>query len=221
MTTVEGMAPFDNTITDVSGLRDHYREPSDLVRNKATDHLDDGCRSFIARSTFVLIGTSSAAGAGDVSPKGGHAGFVKVLDPERLVIPDLNGNNRLDSLENIVENGQVGLLFLVPGLGEMLRVNGTACVTVDPEILDGFTEEYRRPTSAIGVTVDEAYIHCAKAIRRGALWNPDEWPEAANRPRVSEMLIEHAGLAGQVTAEEMHAGLEDSYRRDLDADRPA
>ena len=214
------MASFEHTITEVSGLRDHYREPSHLVKNKATDHLDDGCRQFIARSTFVLLGTSSAAGAEDVSPKGGHPGFVKVLDDQRLVIPDLNGNNRLDSLENIVENGQIGLLFLVPGLGEMLRVNGTACVTVDPEILDGFTEEYRRPTSAIGVTVEEAYIHCAKAIRRGVLWNPDEWPEASTRPRVSEIIIEHAGVGEHVTVDEMTAGLEDSYRRDLEADQP-
>lgn len=215
------MASFEHTITEVAGLRDHYREPSHLVKNKATDHLDDGCRSFIARSTFVLIGTSSAAGAEDVSPKGGHPGFVKVLDDERLVIPDLNGNNRLDSLENIVENGQVGLLFLVPGLGEMLRVNGAACVTVDPDVLDGFTDEYRRPTSAIGVTVEEAYIHCAKAIRRGVLWNPDEWPAPDTRPRVSEIIIEHAGVSEHITADEMDAGLEDSYRKDLDADRPS
>lgn len=214
------MSTFEHTITDVAGLRDHYREPSHLVKNKATDHLDDGCRSFIARSTFVLMGTSSAAGAGDVSPKGGDAGFVKVLDDHRLVIPDLNGNNRLDSLENIVENAQIGLLFLVPGLGEMLRVNGRACVTVDLAILDGFTDEYRRPTSAIGVTVDEAYIHCAKAIRRGALWNPDEWPDAHTRPRVSEIIIEHAGVGEHITAAEMDAGLEDSYTKDLDADRP-
>ena len=215
------MASFEHTINEVTGLRDHYRDHSQLVQNKATDHLDDGCRNFIGRSTFVLIGTSSADGAEDVSPKGGHPGFVRVLDDQRLVIPDLNGNNRLDSLQNIVENGQVGLLFLLPGLGEMLRVNGRACVTVDPEILDGFTDEYRRPTSAIGVTIQEAYIHCAKAIRRGALWNPDEWPEPESRPRVSEILIEHAGVGEHITAAEMSAGLEDSYREDLEADLPA
>ncbi len=90
------MASFEHTINEVTGLRDHYRDPSQLVQNKATDHLDDGCRNFIGRSTFVLIGTSSADGAEDVSPKGGHPGFVRVLDDQRLVIPDLNGNNRLD-----------------------------------------------------------------------------------------------------------------------------
>ena len=214
------MASFEHTITEAAHLRNHYRDPSQLVQNKSTDHLDVGCREFIGRSTFVLIGTSSAAGDEDVSPKGGHPGFVKVLDDQRLVIPDLNGNNRLDSLQNIVENGRVGLLFLVPGLGEMLRVNGSACVTVDPEILDSFTAEYRRPTSAIGVTVNEAYIHCAKAIRRGVLWNPDEWPTEASRPQVGEILIEHAGIGGHITADEMSAGLEESYRNDLDADRP-
>jgi len=215
------MASFEHTITEVASLRDHYRDPSELVQNKATDHLDVGCREFIDRSTFVLIATSSAAGDEDVSPKGGHPGFVNVLDDQRLVIPDLNGNNRLDSLQNIVENGRVGLLFLIPGVGEMLRVNGSACVTVDPEILDSFTAEYRRPTSAIGVTVDEAYIHCAKAIRRGVLWTPDEWPTEVSHPEVSKILIEHAGLSGHITADGMAAGLEESYRTGLEADRPS
>ena len=168
---------------------------------------------------MVRIVSNGGKGTG-VNPRGTDFPFVRRLDDRHIAIPDLNGNNRLDSLENIVENGQIGLLFLVPGLGEMLRVNGTACVTVDPEILDGFTEEYRRPTSAIGVTVDEAYIHCAKAIRRGVLWNPDEWPEASTRPRVSEIIIEHAGVGEHVTVDEMTAGLEDSYRRDLEADQP-
>jgi len=210
---------FANVLTATAQLADHYRQPSRVVQDKLIDHLDDGCRDFIARSTFVLVGTSAAAGGHDVSPKGGPAGFVKVLDDNRLAIPDLNGNNLLDSLHNIIETGQIGLLFVVPGLGETLRVNGTAVVTVDSDVLDQFTEDVRRPTTAIGVTVNQAYIHCAKSFRRGGLWQPESWPDAACRPSPAAMLIDHVGVEG-VTVEQVEANLEASYTSDLEADRP-
>ena len=214
------MAAFEHTITDVSQLRKLYREPGGAAVAKEADGLDDACRGFIAQSTFVLVGTSDADGKLDVSPRGGSPGFVKVLDSRRLAIPDLNGNNRLDSIRNIVEHGQVGLLFVVPGLGETLRINGTAAITTDPAILDLFADEFRRPTTAIGVEFEQGFLHCAKAFRRSGLWQPDTWPEISGRPSPGQMLVDHAGLGNQMTAEQVTEMLEESYRVDLAADQP-
>ena len=211
---------FEHTITDVSQLRELYREPGGAAVSKEADGLDDACRGFIAQSTFVLVGTSDADGKLDVSPRGGSPGFVKVLDSRRLAIPDLNGNNRLDSIRNIVEHGQVGLLFVVPGLGETLRINGTAAITTDPAILDLFADEFRRPTTAIGVEFEQGFLHCAKAFRRSGLWQPDTWPEISGRPSAGQMLVDHAGLGNQMTAEQVTEMLEESYRVDLAADQP-
>mgnify|MGYP000668014427 CR=1 FL=1 len=131
MTTTVDNLGFGRVISSVEGLRQHYREPHKLAANKAIDHLDQGCRDFIARATMVLIGTADADGRQDVSPRGGPAGFVRVLDDNRLAIPDLNGNNRLDSLQNVVATGEIALLFLIPGLGEKLRANGRAVITTE------------------------------------------------------------------------------------------
>ncbi|MEM7341082.1 MAG: MSMEG_1061 family FMN-dependent PPOX-type flavoprotein [Actinomycetota bacterium] len=214
------MTDFPNEITSLDQLREHYRHPVQPVLDKVTGVLDDGCRQFIASSTFLLVGTSDTDGNQDVSPRGGPPGFVRVLDERRLVIPDLNGNNRLDSLENIVAHPHVALLFVIPGLGETLRMNGRASITVDDEILDEFTDQLRRPASAIGVVVEEAYIHCAKSLRRGSLWTPEEWPPAIGRPSVGQMLVDHSGAAGLVTAEQVETSLEDAYTEGLAADEP-
>jgi uncharacterized protein len=205
--------PFSHLV-DEEKLAELYRSPSELAQRKIIDHLDDGCSSFIASSPYLLMGSSSAIGA-DVSPKGGPRGFVKVLDEQRLAIPDLNGNNLLDSLRNIIQNPDVGLLFLIPGRGETLRVNGKAYLTTDPEILDGFTEELRRPKAAIGVQVVSAYIHCAKSIRRSGLWDPATWQDAAESS--GEILKTHMGL-DDWTATDMRERLEASYDRDLALD---
>ncbi len=220
MTSTTSDLGFRDTINSLAELTEHYRRPSKLVQSKATPVIDEGCRDFIASSTFVLVGTASAEGYQDVSPKGGPAGFVKVLDEKRLVIPDMNGNNRLDSLRNIVENPRVGLLFLIPGLGETLRINGGAYITTDPDVLDVFADELRRPKTAIGVTVDEGYIHCAKAFRRGGMWTPDEWPATTQRPSVGKILIDHAGYQTDMSGQEFEDFLEASYVEDLAADTP-
>lgn len=217
-TTNEPMV-FQSVLTTPEQLGEFYRAPNQAVADKAIDHIDHGCRSFIERSSFVLVGTSGADGSLDVSPRGGPAGFVKVLDDHRLAIPDLNGNNRLDSLHNIIATGRVGMLFVIPGLGETLRVNGAAAVVTDADVLDRFTDDVRRPATAIGVTVTEAYIHCAKAFRRGSMWTPDEWLPRAERPSPGGIFLRHAGIEG-VTAEQVDAGLEQSYIDDLAADRP-
>ena len=211
---------FEHVVESVDDLAGLYRQPTAAVLDKETHELDDGCRRFIERSTFVLIGTSDAHGHLDVSPRGGPAGFVKVLDERRLVVPDLNGNNRLDSLRNVVEHPRIAMLFVIPGLGETLRLNGEACVTTDPAVLDRFTDELRRPTTAIGVTIEHAFIHCAKALRRGVLWQPDQWPAAEERPSPGQILAEHAGAADVISGEQVDAALEESYAHDLAADLP-
>lgn len=211
---------FDNVVTSIDELGEHYREPSALVLGKDTHVLDQGCIDFIKASSFVLIGTADAEGRQDVSPRGGPAGFVKVLDEHRLAIPDLNGNNRLDSLRNVIVQPQIGLLFVIPGLGETLRLNGRACVTVDDAVLDVFTDDVRRPTSAIGVEIEHAYIHCAKSFRRGGLWEPDTWQPVERRPQVGQILVDHSGSGDLITGQQLEGLLEEGYVTDLAADRP-
>jgi uncharacterized protein len=217
--TDEPRVPFAGVVPDVGALARLYRPPHDLVMRKDVGRLDDHCRRFVAASPFVLVGTTSSSGTSDVSPRGGPAGFVQVLDEERLAIPDLNGNNRLDTLRNVVDQGSVGLLFLVPGLGESLRVNGRAWVTTDDAVLDGFSAELRRPTAAIGVLVEEAYVHCAKALRRSGLWEPETWPAAGDRPSPAAMFQTHLGL-DDVDVAVLEDDLETGYAADLAADRP-
>lgn len=207
---------WNHQLTSVADLREHYRQPSHLVQNKGIDHLDEHCVDFIARSTFVVVGTADGSKQ-DVSPKGGPPGFVKVLDEHRLAIPDLNGNNRIDGLRDLVELPQVGLLFIIAGMGETLRVSGQACVTVDPEVLDLFTDDVRRPKAAIGVTVESSFLHCAKAFMRGDMWQPDQWPSA--QPSPGAMLVAHAELT-DVTGSDVDQGLAASYTTELAEDQP-
>ncbi|MEL6892299.1 MAG: MSMEG_1061 family FMN-dependent PPOX-type flavoprotein [Actinomycetota bacterium] len=218
--TSDSTPTFESTIDDRASLREIYREPSDAVLAKETETLDEGCRDFIVRSTFVLVATSDTAGRLDVSPRGGPAGFVKVLDDHRLAIPDLNGNNRLDSITNIIEQGNIALLFVIPGLGETLRINGRACITADDDVLDLFSQEVRRPKTAIGVTIEHGFIHCAKAFRRGVLWQPEQWPDAATRPSPGKILVDHSGAGDLITGEQLDELLEEGYKIDLAADAP-
>jgi PPOX class probable FMN-dependent enzyme len=206
--------PFGDVVADVAELRTHFREPSDAVQRKQIDHLDDNCRAFIAQTPFVLVATANADGTCDVSPKGGPPGFVAVLDTHRLAIGDLPGNNRIDSLRNIVANPNVGLLFIVPGMGETLRVNGRAWVVRDAPVLDACAVHDKRPTIAIGVEVVEAFVHCAKAFRRSNLWEPEAWPDRASVPSAGEMLRGHVGLH-DVSAAAIDQALEDGYAKTM------
>jgi uncharacterized protein len=209
-------APFDHVITSLEALRELYREPSDLVRRKKIGRLDDGCRAVIESAPLVLVATSRPDGGCEVSPRGGPAGFVQVLDEQRLAIPDLSGNNLVDSISNIVLNPHVGLLFVLPGRDETLRVNGRAWLTTDDDVLDGFTAELRRPKAAIGVEVVDAFVHCAKSFRRGQVWDPAAWaPDVA--PSAAELLTCHIEL--DLTADQLAANLEKGYARDLAAER--
>lgn len=213
------MTQFSSVVSTSDDLERLYRQPAAGALNKETPVLDQGCRDFIARSTFVLVGTSDTEGHQDVSPRGGPAGFVRTLDQHRLAIPDLNGNNRLDSLHNIINQPYVGLLFLIPGLDETLRLNGSACITTDDAVL-GLFDELRRPKTAIGVQIESAYIHCAKSFRRGGIWDPSSWPSAQNRPSAGQILVDHSGAGDTLTGAQLEDILEESYVRDLAADQP-
>ena len=172
----------------------------------------------MAASPFCLLATASADGQCDVSPKGGPPGFVKVLGEDRVVLPDLNGNNLIDSLCNIVTNGHAGLLLLVPGHDETLRIDGAASVTTDPEILDLWADELRRPKVAVGIEVHAAFIHCAKAFRRGHVWEPASWPAEGGAPDGCDLIVSHLQLPQ--TAAELREGFEEGYRRGLAEDLP-
>jgi len=182
----------DTAITSREALRGVYRNPNPRSVAKAIPRLDRHCRRFIALSPFVVLGSSGATGE-DVSPRGGPPGFVTVLDDTRLVIPDFPGNNRLDSMENILESGRVGLLFLVPGVDETLRVNGRATIDADPALCAMGTVDGRLPACVVSVTVEQAYLHCGKALMRSRLWDASTQVERSSLPSMGEMLKEQIG----------------------------
>ena len=200
---------FNHAVTSEGDLRGRYRPPGGRSLDKEIDHLDAAARSFIAASPFVVVASSGPGGA-DASPKGGPPGFVQVLDDHRLAIPDLAGNNRLDSFANFVTNPAVGLLFLVPGLDETLRVNGRATLTEDPVVLDACVVDGKRPRLAVGVDVDACYLHCAKAFRRAGVWDPSSWLPEDQRPDAACVLRDHAGMV-DVEPSLIRAALEESY----------
>jgi PPOX class probable FMN-dependent enzyme len=202
-----------HTIDTVDVLEAAYRRPAQRSLDKEVDHLDRHCRDYIAHAPFLVLATSDTEGRCDASPKGGPPGFVTVLDDHHLALPDLAGNNRLDSLHNIVGRGGVALLFLLPGVDETLRVNGTASVSTDPAVLDACRALDVRPNVAIVVEVETAYVHCAKALRRGSVWRREGWPDVTDMATPACMLRDHVDL--DATVEETAAFLEHSYRTTL------
>lgn len=195
-------------------LRDLYPATHEVAKLKALDTLDPHAREMIARSTFVLIGTQSADGRADVSPRGDPKGFVRVLDDRTIAIPDRPGNNRLDSMANMVTNPIVGLLFLIPGFDETLRLQGTARITTDPALLETMAVNDRLPRAAIVIDVKEVFLHCAKALRRGKLWDPTTYQNRADMP--SLLNIVHEQLNGAPLPDDKAAEndeiIEDAYR---------
>ncbi|CDG51546.1 MULTISPECIES: pyridoxamine 5'-phosphate oxidase family protein [Halomonadaceae] len=178
-----------------------YPEPKERALKKQLSRLDRHCQRFIELSPFVVIATGNASGF-DASPRGGEPGFIKVVDDLTLVIQDSPGNNRLDSLKNIVESGQAGLLFLIPGIDETLRINGAAHVSVDEEKLQLFASEKRAPKVVIEVTVEEAYLHCAKAFMRSKLWADESRRERSVLPTMGQMIHEQIGRSGSPESQE-------------------
>ena len=198
-------------VSSAEDLRRIYRQPSDGAVRKELKALDGHCRSFIARSPFVLIGSSDENGNADVSPKGDRPGFVAVLDDTTLAIPDRPGNNRLDTLENFLRNPAVGLLFLIPGMDETLRVNGEARITVDAGLREKLAVDGKQPVSV--TLVSAAYMHCAKAFMRSELWRPASWPDRAKLPTLGAILRDQLALAE--SAGEIDQSLDQSYQKTL------
>jgi PPOX class probable FMN-dependent enzyme len=191
-----------STIDSKDALRRVYKIPNPRSVAKEIKLLDRHCRRFVELSPFCVLATSGEGG-GDVSPRGGPPGFVKALDAATLVIPDFPGNNRLDSLENILENGRVGMLFLVPGVDETLRVNGRATIDTDPELRKLGTVDGRLPIAVIRVSVEQAYLHCGKALMRSALWDPTTQVDRATLPSIGEMIRDQVNWDKAETQEEM------------------
>ena len=202
----------DVKVTSVEELRSVYPQPKQRSLDKELDYLDDHCRRFIAMSPFVLVASADAAGACDVSPKGGPPGFVRVLDERRLAIPDATGNRRLDGLQNMLQNPHAGLLFLIPGMGETLRINGRVSLSRDPAIVAGLETAGHPAKLALVVDVEQAYLHCAKALIRSGLWRTDTWAAADELPSAAEILNDHIGI-GDLAASA--AALEDGYRNHI------
>ena len=195
-------------------VRSVIGEPHELVVLKVRAELDEHCRTFIGQSPFVALATIGADGRADVSPRGDPPGFVRVLDATTLAIPERPGNKLMDSLANILETGSVGLLFVIPGIEETLRVNGKATITNDPELVATMEVEGKPPKLAIVVRVEEAYLHCAKAFKRSRLWDPSVQLERAALPSLGRMLRDQI-RPKDMTAADIDAYAEDDYRKRL------
>jgi len=197
----------------MSSLRECYTEqPSERARLKVQPALDAHMRSFIALSPFVCLGSSTADGA-DVTPRGDQPGFVHVLDDETLLIPDWPGNNRLDTLMNIEANPNVGLLFLIPGFSETLRVNGAAEISLDPALIARWDVNGKHPRSVLRVNVREAFLHCGKAILRSKLWEESSKVDRSALPSYGQMMKDQTQVRD--TAEQIQASVEDAYKNRL------
>jgi uncharacterized protein len=199
-------------IDDAAQLREAYGAPSQRSLKKQLSRLDKHCRDFIARSPFVVIASADPAGRCDASPKGDAPGFVRVIDDETLLIPDRLGNNRVDTLGNLVARPGVGLIFLVPGINETLRVNGRASVTTDPALLEPLAVNGKVPRSGILVAAEEIYFHCGKALIRSDLWNPEKHIQRSDFPSLGRIL---ADQIGGISAEESERYTAESYRTRL------
>jgi PPOX class probable FMN-dependent enzyme len=193
-------------------LREIYGPVLERARIKILPRLDKHCRHFISLSPFLCLGTASADGA-DVTPRGDRPGFVHVLDDFTIAIPDWRGNNRLDSLLNIVSNPQVGMVFLIPGVDETLRVNGKAEISTEPDLLARWKVNGTHPKSAIVVNVEEAFMHCGKALIRSRLWHEDAKIDRRELPTYGQMLKDQIDICD--SAEKIQESVVAAYRDKL------
>lgn len=193
------------TITTHEALRELIGDAKPTTQRKIINHVDEHARTLITHSPFVLLATSAPDGSCDVSPRGDPAGSVLVLDEKTLVLADRPGNKLIDSFRNIIDNPHAGLLFLVPGMNETLRVNGRAKLVTDGPFFDELVVQGKRPKLAIVVEVEELYMHCAKAFLRSSLWDSSTWPERTTLPTLGTIL--RGQMALSISAAELDAGL--------------
>jgi PPOX class probable FMN-dependent enzyme len=204
-------ARFDDVIASAEELRALLGQPGEGAIKKELPALDQHMRAFIERSPFLLLATSGEDGRCDVSPRGDGPGFAQVYDDQTLVIPERPGNRRADSLRNILANPHVGLLFIVPGWEETLRVNGRARLVRDADVLARFAVNGKLPLLAIAVEVEECFLHCARSFKRARLWDAASWIPRDELPSLACMVLEQ-GKITSVSLEQAEAGLAQSYR---------
>jgi PPOX class probable FMN-dependent enzyme len=200
-------------ISSEAELRTVLGKPARRALDKQMERLDDHCRSIIARSPFVVVSSADADGRPDASPKGDAPGFVLVLDERTLAIPDRPGNRRADTFRNVLANPRVGLLFLVPGRMETVRINGRARISREPDLLQRMAVQGRPPLLSLVVEVEEAFVHCGKCMLRSRLWDPASWPQVADLPSHAQCLLDQAKPAQSL--EEVEASVRDSYTKQL------
>ncbi len=201
-----------DTIENAGRLREIYGEPGERAVKKQLAHLDKHARNFIALSPFLVVASSDPSGRCDASPKGDAPGFVRVIDDTTLLIPDRLGNNRTDTLGNLLARPGIGLIFFVPGIPETLRVNGRASVTADPGLLEPLAVNGKVPRSAILVAAEEVYFHCGKALIRSDLWNPQKQLKRGDFPLIGRIVAEQIGGLDAAEAERQTA---ENYRTRL------
>ncbi|MSR54030.1 MAG: pyridoxamine 5'-phosphate oxidase family protein [Gemmataceae bacterium] len=205
---------FANQIRSADELATLLGTPSVFSLKKELKALDEHMRRLIAHSPFVVIATNSTDGRSDASPRGDAPGFIRVVDDRTLLIPDRPGNKRLDSFRNILETGRIGLLFLIPGMGETLRVNGRAVLTRDESWLKPLSAQGKQPLVAIAVSVEECFLQCAKALLRSKLWEPREWPNLQSLPCAAEMFTDQVQMP-EFDAAKVQSLLEGAYKNNL------
>lgn len=206
-------------IQTLAQLRGLYAAPGERALRKQLAHIDPHAGRFIALSPFCVVATGGVhGGLLDASPRGGAPGFVKVADAQTLLLPDSGGNNRLDTLENLLVDPRLSLLFLIPNVEETLRVNGRARLRDEPAFTERFDQERQRPKLVIEIAVQEVYLHCAKAFMRSALWQPGSWPERAALPSMNQMVHDQIGAeAPSETQEQMLARYRDQLAQETQA----
>ena len=192
-------------LTERDAVRAHYGTPSHMSLAKELTRLDRHCRAFIALSPFVVLASADAAGRCDATPRGDAPGFVQVLDDLTLAIPDRTGNKRVDTMLNVTENPRLGLLFLVPGLSETLRVNGAAGISLDPALLDSMAVDGKLPSAATILSIEEVYFQSGKAMLRSDRWNPDKRRGRNDFPSL-----------GRVIADQIKGGDAETYEKAIE-----
>jgi PPOX class probable FMN-dependent enzyme len=204
---------MSNQVTDTASLREVMGEPMPIAATKEMPALDKHCRHFISLSPFLCLSSMSADGKADVSPRGDPPGFVKVLDDRTVLIPDRKGNRRLDSMQNILEQPSVAVIFFVPGIEETLRLNGRASITRDVGLLADMAVQGQAPTVGIRIEIETVFFHCAKALKRSGLWDPETRINRNDFPRYGQIIKDQRNPGG--TADEIEDYIQSKYRTEM------
>ncbi|OMC70768.1 phosphohydrolase [Paenibacillus sp. FSL H7-0326] len=183
-------------ITSAEQLRESIDKPHEAIVMKSISVIDETIRDYVSKSSIFFLATSSLERKADVSPRGDEPGFVKILDEKHLAFPDRPGNRRADSLQNIIENPQVGMIFVIPGSNDVLRINGRAVITRNEEFIASQGWDGKMTGLAVVVEVEECFVHCPRAFKQGGLWSQDQWIPKEEHPNTSEMFKAHLAING-------------------------